>query len=50
MLIKIKYKLIRNNTLKRIKITRDLGFLNRFLKGVKITRIKPTKLLIKNRG
>ena len=29
---------------------RNLGTLNKFLNGAKITKIKPTKLLIKNRG
>ena len=33
-----------------IKITRNFGILNKFLKGDTITRIKPTILLIKNRG
>jgi hypothetical protein len=33
-----------------IKIIRNLGILNKFLKGAKITKIKPAKLLIKNRG
>ena len=33
-----------------IKKIRNLGILNKFLKGVRITKIKPTKLLIKNLG
>ena len=50
MLLRIKY-----NAIKEIIITTKpqiLNFLtlNKFLKGVKITRIKPTKLLIKNLG
>ena len=28
----------------------NLGFLNKFLRGVRITNINPAKLLIKNRG
>jgi hypothetical protein len=41
---------------KKIKITelikkkRNFGILNRFLNGVRITRIDPNKLLIKNLG
>ena len=50
ILIKIRYKVIINNKLKIINSIRDLGFLKRFRNGVKITKIKPTKLLIKNRG
>lgn len=33
-----------------IKKIRNFGILNKFLNGVKITRINPAKLLIKNRG
>ena len=33
-----------------IKITRNFGILNKFFSGVNITKIKPTILLIKNRG
>jgi hypothetical protein len=33
-----------------IKKIRNFGILNKFLKGVRITKIKPTKLLIKNLG
>ena len=33
-----------------IKIIRNFGILNKLRNGVKITKIKPTKLLIKNRG
>ena len=31
-------------------INRNLGILSKFLKGAKITRIKPIELLIKKRG
>lgn len=41
MTIKIK----ENNTK-----TRSFGTLNKFLNGVKITKIKPAKLLMKKRG
>ena len=34
----------------KTKKIRNLGILNKFRNGAKITRIKPTKLLIKNRG
>ena len=34
----------------RIKKIRNFGTLNKFLRGAKIIRIKPAKLLIKNRG
>ena len=50
MLIKIKYN---NPKIKKILITKNslnLGILKRLIKGVKIIKIKPTKLLIKNRG
>lgn len=33
-----------------IKIIRNFGILNKLRNGVKITKIRPTKLLIKNRG
>ena len=32
------------------KIKRNFLILNKFLSGAKITKIKPTRLLIKNRG
>ena len=35
------------NTIKKI---RNLGILNKFLNGVKITKINPVTLLIKKRG
>lgn len=43
-------KSVTNNKTDIIKTIRNLGILNKFLNGAKITRIKPTKLLIKNRG
>ena len=48
--IRIVYKLIKNKIRNIIKNVRDLVFLSKFLKGVKITKINPNKLLIKNRG
>lgn len=50
MLVKIKYSNPNVNISPKIKIIRSLGILNKFRKGVIITRIKPIKLLIKNRG
>jgi hypothetical protein len=44
------YKSIINNKTDIIKTIRNLGILNKFLNGAKITKIKPTKLLIKKRG
>ena len=44
------YKLIKNIIRNKIKKIRNLEFLNKFWKGVKITRINPNKLLIKKRG
>ena len=46
----ILYKNPITNKKNRIKRIRNLGTLNKFLNGAKITKIKPTKLLIKNRG
>ena len=46
----ILYRIIRNNKINRIKNIRSFGTLNKFLKGVKIIKIKPAKLLIKKRG
>ena len=46
----IRYKTTINNKNDKIKIIRNFGTLNKFLNGAKITKIKPTKLLIKNRG
>ena len=46
----MKYIANKKNNRKIIKTIRDWGFLNKFLNGVRITRINPTKLLIKNRG
>ena len=50
IVFKIVYKPIKNNIRNKIKNIRNLGILNRFLKGVNITKIKPVTLLIKNRG
>ena len=50
MLIIILYKIIRNKNKKSITRIRNLGTLNKFLNGAKITKIKPAKLLIKKRG
>ena len=50
IVFKIVYKPIKNNMRNKIKNIRNLGILNKFLKGVKITKIKPVTLLIKNRG
>lgn len=46
----IKYRLRIKIKLNRIKNQRNLGVLNKFLKGVNIINIKPIILLIKNRG
>ena len=46
----IVYKSTITNKKDTIKRMRNLGTLNKFLNGAKITKIKPTKLLIKNRG
>jgi hypothetical protein len=50
MLIKMKYIDSKKIKLKIIKISRDFLSLNRLRNGVNITRSKPIKLLIKNRG
>ena len=50
MLFKIRDSRTKNNKTNIIKNTRDLGFLNKFRKGVIITSTNPSKLLIKNRG
>ena len=42
--IAMKIKIVKKST------NRSFGILSKFLKGVKITRIKPIKLLIKKRG
>ena len=50
ILIIILYKsriINKKNTTRKM---RNFGTLNKFLNGAKITRIKPTKLLIKNLG
>ena len=46
----IKYKSAINKIKDKIKKIRNFGTLNKFLKGAKITKIKPATLLIKNRG
>ena len=48
--LKITNKLIKKNRRTKIKKIRSLDVLNKFLKGVKITNIKPARLLIKNLG
>lgn len=48
------FMVIKNNKLKIkdiiIKIIRKFGIFNNLLNGIKMTKINPTKLLIKNRG
>jgi hypothetical protein len=46
----ILYKININIKLNKIKNQRNLGILNKFLKGVNIININPIMLLIKNRG
>ena len=46
----MKYRLRIKTKLNTIKNRRNLGVLNRFLKGVNIININPIILLIKNRG
>jgi hypothetical protein len=46
----IKNKIITKIIKQRIIIMRNLGTFNKFLNGVSMTRIKPTILLMKNRG
>ena len=46
----MKYRLRIKIKLNKIKNQRNLGVLNKFLKGVNIINTKPTILLIKNRG
>ena len=48
--ISIVYNPMKKNIINIIKNIRSLEFLNKFLKGVKIIKINPIKLLIKNRG
>jgi hypothetical protein len=50
MFMIILYKSTINNKNDKIKKARNLGTLNKFLNGAKITKIKPAKLLIKKRG
>jgi hypothetical protein len=46
----MKYKLKIKTKIKRIKNKRNLGVLNKFLRGVSIINTNPIILLIKNRG
>jgi hypothetical protein len=50
MLRIVVYKINPNPKQPIIKKIRNLGILNKFLTGAKITKINPAKLLIKNRG
>ena len=50
MPIIIRYKVIIIKLIERIKKSLNLGILNKFRKGVRIIKIKPSKLLIKKRG
>lgn len=50
IILRILYKLIKNNIIKITNKKRIFEFLNKFLKGVNITKIKPIKVLIKNLG
>ena len=44
------YKSIKNIIKNTTKTARNFLILNKFLKGVRITKIKPATLLMKNRG
>ena len=46
----MKYKIPTHKINPRITKIRRLLILNKFLKGARITKIKPATLLIKNRG
>ena len=46
----MKYKIPTNKINDKITKIRSFLILNKFLKGAKITKIKPAKLLIKKRG
>jgi hypothetical protein len=48
--ISIKYKATKITIIEITKKIRNLGILNKFRIGVRITKIKPIKLLIKNLG
>ena len=50
MFLIIKNKSIIDSSNIEITNIRNLGILNKFLKGVIITKIKPVTLLIKKRG
>ena len=45
-----RYKIMKNNINNIIKTTRNFLILSKFLKGVKIIKIEPARLLMKNRG
>ena len=50
ILLIIEKMLIKNKKIKKNRKLRNFGILNKFLNGVLITKINPTKLLIKNLG
>ena len=50
ILINILYIIKMIKLIEKIKKSLNLGTLNKFRKGVRIIRIKPIKLLTKNRG
>lgn len=50
MFLITKYKRMRKPRKKTNITNRNFGILNKFFNGVNIIRIKPTILLIKNRG
>ena len=50
MFTRIIYRRVRKAKKNTGKINLNFFILNKFLNGAKITKIKPAKLLIKNRG
>ena len=50
MFRRVKYNSTANKKQLSSKTIRNFGILNKFLRGAKITKINPAKLLIKNRG
>ena len=50
IILRTLYKLIKNNIIKITNKKRIFEFLNKFLRGVNITKIKPINVLIKNLG
>ena len=50
ILLSTRYRHVKKRIRNTIKKIRNLGILNKFLNGVKITKINPVTLLIKNRG